>query len=102
MSLLQPKVLPSAVPTPEIAPSPPFGLVTLRQYQAQNTGAFPSFESLRWFVRQHRQALAEAGALLKWRGEFVVDVPKFEAAAKTAMQTAAVTKLGMPYRGVAR
>lgn len=39
--------------------------VTLAAYQSQRAEFFPSVESLRWAVRQHRAELATAGAMIK-------------------------------------
>ena len=46
------------------------------QYQQERKELFPSIESLRWFIRQHRGALERTGALGKWRGELLLDARK--------------------------
>lgn len=54
-------------------------LRTLRQYQAEREELFQSLEGLRWFVRQNRAALLQAGALASWRKELLLDPEKVDA-----------------------
>lgn len=51
----------------------------LRRYQERNAVLFPSIESLRWYVRQHRGELVERGALIMHRGRLVIDSAAFKA-----------------------
>ena len=47
-------------------------VVPWEEYRAANESIFPSVESWRWFVRQHRAALDEAGALCYLAGKVFV------------------------------
>ena len=57
------------MPTEQAAPAapaphaPPQGLQPWDAHQQQNSHLFPTSESWRWFVRQHRPELIERGAL---------------------------------------
>lgn len=55
--------------------------VTLAQFQEANASLFPSEHSLRWYVRQHRRALLEAGALTEIAGRLVISPDAFVRAA---------------------
>ena len=63
----------------EITTSPLAGLMRLDAYQRRTAHLFPSIESARWFVRQHRTELAKARALLKIANRHRIDAPKFDA-----------------------
>jgi hypothetical protein len=63
--------------TPESNPSPTglqpqHGLIPWDTYQQQNALLFPTPESWRWFVRQNRAELVEAGALCFVAGRLFV------------------------------
>lgn len=45
-------------------------------YQQENSKYFPSDSSLLWFIRQHRQELASAGALARICGRIHVNAPR--------------------------
>jgi hypothetical protein len=47
-------------------------LVAWEEYRAANTHIFPSAESWRWFVRQHRDTLVQRGALFFLAGKSLV------------------------------
>jgi hypothetical protein len=68
----------SSTDIPRVVLRAPFGLEFWREYRARNAEVFPSDESLRHFLKRHKGSLVEAGALLQWRGELVIDPPKFE------------------------
>jgi len=56
-----------------------------RDFRGQLPHLFPTEASLRWFIRQHEQALTESGALLKLsRGNFI-DPDPFKAVALELM-----------------
>lgn len=59
--------------------SPLSHLRTLRQYQAERADIFRSLEALRWFIRQNRTTLIQAGALASWGKELLVDPEKVDA-----------------------
>lgn len=49
-------------------------MCTLAQYREPRAHIFPSAHSLTWYVRQHKPALVERGALLMHAGQWrVVD-----------------------------
>jgi hypothetical protein len=58
--------------------APRTSLVLLWDWRASNQHLFPSDTSLRWHLRQHRNAYVKAGALLTIGGRFFVDPPRFE------------------------
>lgn len=78
-----------AIPVQEIEVRPPFGLVIAREYVLQHPESWSSWESLRWFLRRHRAALAAAEAVYSWRGYLCLDPEKFEAEAKRIMRISA-------------
>lgn len=45
----------------------------VREYQAERSDVFPSLDSARWAIRQHRAELASAGALLKIADRLYLD-----------------------------
>ena len=46
-------------------------------YQAANAHVFGSVPSLNWFIRQHRDELLKAGALVQLAGRWLLDGPVF-------------------------
>jgi hypothetical protein len=60
------------------APSPLADLQKLDAYQQRTAHIFPGIESIRWYVRQHRDELVRSGALLTIAGRHWVNVPKFD------------------------
>lgn len=56
---------------------------------------FPGLESLRWFLREHRDSLIQARVLLKVRGQWHVIRPDFDRAVIRILQDQALTTL--PY-----
>ena len=55
-------------------------LVPLDQYFERRRNVFPSPNSGQWFVRQHKDELIEAGALLRLNNRFHADENKFDEA----------------------
>jgi len=55
-------------------------LQTPAEYQAERSAVFPSVASLEWFVRQHRNELADAGAIVAPTGRRLVVVDVFDQA----------------------
>ncbi|WP_332815968.1 hypothetical protein [Ramlibacter sp.] len=53
-------------------------LKTLQAYGAEREHVFPSKTSLAWFLRRHKPALIQAGALLMITGRWFVDPEKFD------------------------
>jgi len=47
--------------------------VSVDAYVAERTPVFPSRESWRWFYRQHRHELLQAGALIAPTGRNLID-----------------------------
>ncbi|MEJ8821446.1 hypothetical protein WKW80_05260 [Variovorax humicola] len=60
------------------APSALADLKKLDDYQQCTSHIFPGCQSIRWYVRQHRDALARSGALLTIAGRLWVHAPKFD------------------------
>ena len=56
-------------------------LQQLEAFQAANAHVFPSVPSLRWFYRQHRQELTQAGAVVELAGRLLINAPVFAAQA---------------------
>ena len=54
-------------------------LVRVPDYLATHSTVFPSDESFRWFLRQHRRELIEAGALMKPTGAWLIRSKVFDA-----------------------
>ncbi|RYF56018.1 MAG: hypothetical protein EOO27_19510 [Comamonadaceae bacterium] len=54
------------------------GLLKPEGYQAQTAHLFPSEQSIRWYIRQHRDALVSAGALLYIAGRLWINSGKFD------------------------
>lgn len=55
------------------------GLVLQQQYQEARRHLFPSDSSLVWYIRQHRPALADRGAILLIAGRWHVNADAFDA-----------------------
>lgn len=53
-------------------------VMPLDKYQADRIEVFPSGPSLDWYVRCHKPALIEAGALLLIRNQWHAHVDKFD------------------------
>lgn len=53
-------------------------LQTLDDYRAERSHIYPSGESLRWFIRQNRDELAEAGALSLPTGRLLIEPDAFD------------------------
>ena len=60
------------------APSPLAELQKLDEYQQRTAHIFPGIQSIRWYVRQHREDLVRSGALLTIAGRHWVHTPKFD------------------------
>ena len=54
-------------------------LVPLLAYQERRAQLCPTVESIRWFVRQHRDELVSRGALLLIAARWQIDVERFDA-----------------------
>lgn len=57
---------------------------------------FPSLESLRWFIREHRDTLIEAGAIIKIRGQWHLVRPEFDDSVIRALRAKALVTLVRP------
>ena len=53
-------------------------VLTVQEYRAQRAHIYPSEGSIQWYLRQHRAALIEAGALLLIGGRHFVHADKFD------------------------
>lgn len=53
-------------------------LVRLEEYQEARKHIFPSKGSLEWYLRQHRDELIAAGALLKIAGQWHAQLGRFD------------------------
>lgn len=53
-------------------------LKLLKDYRAERSQLFPSDESLRWTIRQHRDELVSAGALVCPTGRWLVQPAAFD------------------------
>ncbi len=69
--------------------SPLAGVRKLSEYRAQRTHVFPSDNAMQWFVRNHKAALIEAGALVMLTGQWHAVDEKFDAYVVQAGQRAA-------------
>lgn len=69
--------------------SPLAGLLTLGQVPDKYPQVFPSVESVRWYLREHREGLEDAGALLVIRGRLNIVPGPFESYVLRAGQAAA-------------
>ena len=56
-------------------------LLTMPEYRAQRAHVFKSDESLRWFLRQHRNTLTSAGAVVQLGRRCMVEPDRFDVAA---------------------
>lgn len=66
-----------------------FSLLTPSQYREGRERLFQSEGSLQWYVRQHRPALIEAGALLLHAGRWMIHPDHFDAYVMAAGASAA-------------
>jgi hypothetical protein len=71
------RTLPASSPAPASFDS----LQQLEAFQAANAHVFPSVPSLRWFYRQHRAELLDAGAVVEITGRLLINAPVFAAQA---------------------
>ena len=53
-------------------------LVSLQAYQQSRAHLFPSVESIRWYVRRHREELIDGGAVLTVAGRVQVSPGAFD------------------------
>lgn len=58
--------------------SPLSKLVNTEGYQRRNPHVFAGPESVKWYIRKNREALATAGALLNIAGRHWIDADKFD------------------------
>lgn len=58
---------------------------------------FPGLESLRWFLREHRESLIQARVLCKVRGQWHVIRPDFDQAVINILTDQALTTLPHGY-----
>ncbi len=63
------------------------------QQTADGKRLFPGLESLRWFIRENRDQLVQAGALIKIRGQWHVVRPEFDAAVVDTLRKKAIATL---------
>jgi hypothetical protein len=75
--------------------TPTLHLLTIAQYVAERPQIFPGVESLRWFERQHRVELIEAGAVLMPNGRKLVDPAAFDMAVVKIGQRMASKRAGL-------
>ena len=61
------------------APPDVAALTPTARYAQERRHLFPSDESIRWFLRQHKPELVEAGALLMVAGRWMADPSRFDA-----------------------
>ncbi|MEB0056494.1 hypothetical protein [Variovorax sp. LG9.2] len=59
-------------------PSSLADLQKLDEYQRSTSHIFPGIQSIRWYVRQHREDLVRSGALLTIAGRHWVQPVKFD------------------------
>lgn len=55
------------------------GLLKVNEYQEQRKHIYPSAQSLRWYLRQHRTGLEGASALLYIAGRLWINPQRFDA-----------------------
>lgn len=67
----------------------PDDLVPVAQYAERRKHLFPGTESIRWFMRNHRDALVESGAVLMIAGRWFANPQAFDRAVIDAGQQAA-------------
>jgi len=65
------------------------------QQTADGKRLFPGLESLRWFIRENRDQLVQAGALIKIRGQWHVVRPEFDAAVVDTLRKKAIAGLAV-------
>ncbi|HRC38115.1 MAG TPA: hypothetical protein PK420_08610 [Rubrivivax sp.] len=54
-------------------------VLPVTEYRAKRAHIYPSDGSIQWYMRQHRAALVEAGALLLIGGRHFIQADKFDA-----------------------
>lgn len=66
-----------------------------RDFQKSPDGArlFPGLESLRWFIREHRDDLIQAGVMVKIRGQWHMVRPEFDNAVINILSKKAIATL---------
>lgn len=74
--------------------SPLADLLTLSEYRERRSHIFGADESVRWYLRQHRQELLARGALLHIHGRLWINPPAFDAYVIEEGQKAAVRRGG--------
>lgn len=67
-------------------------LLKLVDYAAQRKRLFPSDSSLQWYVRAHRRALIDSGALLWHCGQWHAHITRFDDYVLEAGKQAAARK----------
>lgn len=63
---------PAAAAQVDAADQQPLDLQLPADYRAGRAYLYPSADSFRWFVRQHREELVQAGALIRPNGRWLV------------------------------
>lgn len=91
-------------PTTHVAPPPDAtslaALLTLAQVPDKYPALFPTVEAVRWYLRDHRDGLQDAGALLVIRGRLrVVPRPFEEYVLRAGQEQAAKRRLASARRG---
>lgn len=71
-----------------------FSLLTPTQYREGRERLFQSAGSLQWYVRQHRTALIDAGALLLHAGRWLIHPDQFDAYVMATGASAAKRSMG--------
>lgn len=67
--------------------------VTRDEFRAKRPAIFPSEGSLEWFIREHRRALIDAGAIVLLRQRWLINPSAFDACVRK-VGTAAAAKRG--------
>lgn len=67
-------------------------LVLRADYIAARPHIFPSEGSLEWYIRDHKTALIDSGAITLIRGRWLIDPAAFDAQVLKAGMTAAAKK----------
>ena len=65
-------------------------------WRAANAALFPTDESLRWTLRQHRERLVRSGALVRLRGAWHAVEPAFSAEVVAIARDAAHAAIADP------
>jgi len=66
--------------TPNAAPAQALDLRSPDDYRAERLHIYPSADSLRWFIRRHRDGLVGCGALTCPTGRWLVQPEAFDRA----------------------